>query len=649
MTWEYFKRRLIFILWNGDSKLRFRNLRYLPRWIVLVFDVFLVSVSSIITYNIINLLTHQFYELLSIEWQIVLTVFVYSLSFLLLSTYSGVVRHSTFVDVAKIAIACLISTVVLAGISYLSYFSTGQKIFLVPFLIINVSITFISMLFFRLTVKMAYQSFSKVNRKRKNVLIFEVSDETIALAEAINGSNEDVFDLVGFISSKKKHTRVKILGKPIFRFDDQFYARINPLKVDAVILPAQVGNKAIQEKLIDFCLENTIKILSSPKIEAWEDTSIDLVSNIRQIQIEDLLDRHQIILDDTLIRKSLSGKNILVTGGAGSIGSEIVRQIAAFKPNKLIVFDQAESPLNEISLELIESYPKVDFQFVLGDIRNSKRVAEIFESNRISIVYHAAAYKHVPLIENNPKEAVDVNIMGTINIADLCVEHGVDRFVMISTDKAVNPTNVMGATKRAAELYVQSLKEIHSNRTDFITTRFGNVLGSNGSVIPHFKKLIEKGGPVTVTHKDIIRYFMTITEACQLVLQAGTMGNGGEIFVFDMGKPVKILNLAEKMIRLSGLEPYKDIEIEFTGLRPGEKLYEELLSNDSETLPTHNEKILIAKQKGYTYNYVLDHLNNVIIAGANDDNEMVVSCLKKLIPEFKSNNSIFESLDRQVR
>ncbi len=648
MTWEYFKRRLIFILWNGDSKLRFRNLRYLPRWIVLVFDVFLVSVSSIITYNIINLLTHQFYELLSIEWQIVMTVGVYLLSFIILSTYSGVIRHSTFVDVAKIAVACLLSNIILAGITYSSYFIIGEKIFLVPYLIINASITFISMLFFRLTVKMAYTSFSKVNHERKNVMIFEVNDETIALAEAINISKEDLFNLVGFISPKKKHSRVKILGKPILRFDEQFLKRIRPLKVDAIILPSHISNKSTHEKLIDFCLENSIQVYSAPKIEAWEDHNNDILRDIRQIQIEDLLDRHQIVLDDSLIKKSIAGKNILVTGGAGSIGSEIIRQIATYKPGKIIVLDQAESPLYNFSLELLEKFPGIQFKFILGDIRNPNRIEEVFKFEDISIVYHAAAYKHVPLIEENPKEAVDVNILGTINLADLCSAYKVERFVMISTDKAVNPTNVMGASKRGAELYVQSLMDLPNNETDFITTRFGNVLGSNGSVIPHFKTLIEKGGPVTVTHKDIIRYFMTITEACQLVLQAGTMGNGGEIFVFDMGKPVKILSLAEKMIRLSGFEPYKDIDIQFTGLRPGEKLYEELLSDDSMTLPTHHEKIMIAKQEGLSHSYVLNELNNCIIAAANDQNDAVVSCLKKLIPEYKSNNSVFEYLDEPI-
>ena len=648
MTWEYFKRRLIFILWNGDSKLRFRNLRYLPRWIVLVFDVFLVSVSSIITYNVINILTHQFYQLLSIEWQVCVTVLVYLLSFIVLSTYSGVIRHSTFVDVAKIAVACVLSNIVLAGVSYGSYIFYGEKIFLIPFLIINASITFISMLFFRLTVKMAYISFSKVNQERKNVMIFEVNDETIALAEAINISQEDVFNLVGFISPKKKHTKVKILGKPILRFDDYFLERVSPLKIDAIILPSHISNKTTQESLIDFCLENGIQVFSAPKIEAWEEQSNDILGKIRQVQIEDLLDRHQIVLDDTLIKESIDGKNVLVTGGAGSIGSEIVRQIATYKPKKVIVLDQAESPLYDFSLKIMRTYPNIDFRFVLGDIRNHNRLKEVFKSEEINIVYHAAAYKHVPLIEENPKEAVDVNIMGTINLADLCMKHYVDRFVMISTDKAVNPTNVMGASKRGAELYVQSLIDLPHNQTDFITTRFGNVLGSNGSVIPHFKSLIEKGGPVTVTHKDIIRYFMTITEACQLVLQAGTMGNGGEIFVFDMGKPVKILTLAEKMIKLSGLEPYKDIDIKFTGLRPGEKLFEELLSNDSLTLPTHHEKIMVAKQDRLMHSYVLDQLNNCIIAAANDQNEAVVSCLKKLIPEYKSNNSVFESLDEPI-
>ncbi|MGB5981040.1 MAG: nucleoside-diphosphate sugar epimerase/dehydratase [Nonlabens sp.] len=510
------------------------------------------------------------------------------------------------------------------------------------------SITFISMLFFRLAVKTAYQSFTKASIDRKNVLIFEVNDETIALAEAINISKDDVYNLVAFVSPKKKHTRVKILGKPILKFGADFKASIDPLKIDGVIIPSKPSNNTINSELIDFCLENGIQVLSFPKIEIREGQNSDILKNIRQIQIEDLLERNEIILDDTLISKFIEDKVVLITGGAGSIGSEIVRQVAGYNPSKMIVFDQAESPLYDLSLELLSDFPTSNFEFVLGDVRNSKRLSMLFEDNDISIVYHAAAYKHVPIIEENPKEAVDVNILGTINLADLSVAHKVERFVMVSTDKAVNPTNVMGATKRCAELYVQSLKDLDHNTSQFITTRFGNVLGSNGSVIPHFKKLIQRGGPLTVTHKNIYRYFMTITEACQLVLQAGTMGNGGEIFVFDMGQPMKILTLAEKMIRLSGLEPYKDIDIQITGLRPGEKLFEELLSDDSLTLPTHHDKIMIAKQSCSSHNQVLDQLNNILIAAASSNNEEVVRNIKFLIPEYKSNNSIFESLDNSI-
>ena len=374
--------------------------------------------------------------------------------------------------------------------------------------------------------------------------------------------------------------------------------------------------------------------------------SKDIINNIKTIQIEDLLNRKQIKLDNLEVKKRHFQKTILVTGGAGSIGGEIVKQVALLEPLQIVILDQSETPLYETELEMREMYPHISFKFVLADISNYSRLEPLFEKYNFSMVYHAAAYKHVPLVEDNPHEAVLVNVLGTKNLSLLASKYNVNRFVMVSTDKAVNPTNVMGASKRVAELFVQSLQNVEGNTTKFITTRFGNVLGSNGSVIPHFRKQIEKGGPVTITHPNIVRYFMTIAEACELVLNAGTMGSGGEIYVFDMGDPVKILDLAKRMIKLSGFEPDLDIKIIYTGLRPGEKLYEELLSDNTRTLPTSHEKIMISKDPSMQFSEIDQMTDLVIEFSRKEEKQEIVRILKSIVKEFKSNNSIYESLDK---
>ena len=398
------------------------------------------------------------------------------------------------------------------------------------------------------------------------------------------------------------------------------------------------------EEWVNILLDKDLEILQAPMVEEFSNKKIE--ASIRNLQIEDLLDREPISIQNEEVMKRHFEKAVLVTGGAGSIGSEIVRQVAQFKPSLIVVLDQAETPLHEIQLEMEEKYPSINFRFVLGDISNKHRLEPLFQKYNFSMVYHAAAYKHVPLIENNPHEAILVNIFGTKNLATLSSKYKINRFVMISTDKAVNPTNVMGASKRGAELLVQALQDVPGNTTKFITTRFGNVLGSNGSVIPHFKKQIEKGGPVTITHPDIVRYFMTIPEACELVLQAGTMGKGGEIFVFDMGEPVKIKDLAIKMIKLSGFEPEIDIKLKYTGLRPGEKLYEELLSDGTKNLPTPHEKIMVSMDPHMEFEEIESLANKITKAALRRDKIEVVKLLKKIVPEFISNNSIFEKLDK---
>ncbi|MBS1573591.1 MAG: polysaccharide biosynthesis protein, partial [Bacteroidetes bacterium] len=394
---------------------------------------------------------------------------------------------------------------------------------------------------------------------------------------------------------------------------------------------------------VSFLMELDLKMLKAPSIEKLKNKNIS--NGFQKIQIEDLLNRESISMDKTDVELQLNNKKILVTGGAGSIGSEIVRQVAKYNPALVVVLDQAETPLYSLELEMKQSFPHIDFRFVLADISNKYKMDDVFKKYQFDVVYHAAAYKHVPMIEENPHESIYVNVLGTKLLSSFACQYNVSTFVMVSTDKAVNPTNVMGASKRVAELFVQALQNEDCNGTKFITTRFGNVLGSNGSVIPHFKKQIENGGPVTITHPDIVRYFMTIPEACELVLQAGTMGKGGEIYVFDMGKPVKILDLATRMIKLYGLEPHLDIPIVYTGLRPGEKLYEELLSDITTTIPTINKKILISKDPCRVFSEIDDMTKNIIKAAIRKDKMEVVRHLKYIVPEFVSNNSIYQSLD----
>lgn len=647
MKAKYFRNRVATIFWNGDNSLQFKNLRYLPRWMVIAIDLLIAVCSFYISFLIIDNLDSTFYKVLSVFQQGLFIVLIYLSSFFVFSTYSGLIRHSTFVDVFKIVIACTATLLVLITVNYSYYFLYDQKVFLMPFLIVNTTVTFVALLSFRLLVKRMYALVSNSKQESYNVLIVGVNDDSIALAEALSTSKNQNFNLAGFISFRKDHQRIKILGKPIIKYGSKFYDRIAPMKITGIIIAGAQLSITQKNELVDKALANNLKIFSVPEITQWTDKE-DVTSKIKEIQIEDLLERDAIHLDDSEISNYLKNRIVLITGGAGSIGSEIVRQVSSYQPECILILDQAESPLYDLELELKEKFPDVHYEVILGDVRCRERILNVFKNHDISVVFHAAAYKHVPMIEKNPKEAVAVNIMGTVNLADLSTQFNIDRFVMVSTDKAVNPTNVMGASKRAAEMYVQALQQNDNVSTKFITTRFGNVLGSNGSVIPYFKKQIENGGPVTVTHQDIIRYFMTIPEACQLVLQAGTMGNGGEIFVFDMGKPVRIMDLAERMIKLSGFQPYQDIDIKIIGLRPGEKLYEELLSDNSTTLPTHHKKIMIAKDKPLDYNIVCIHMEDISNAADSENDSFIVSKIKQLVPEFISKNSVFELLDKKV-
>lgn len=646
MTWRYFKRRIKQVLFEGDNRLHVSNIRYLPRWLVMCIDICFVVFSAYASYLLIRSLPFSFYSVISLYGQLGILLGTQILLFLVFRTYAGLIRHSTFVDLLKIALAVASASIILLFVNYACFYILGFKVFNVPSLVIYTVLAFATLWSYRQLVKFLYSHYSSsVHKdKYKRVLILGVSDDSIAVAEAMSLSYGNEFLICGYISNQAKKARMTIGGKPIYGFTEELTLLKQKKGVTGVLIVGTLSQLSDHQREIDQLLELGFKIYHSPTVQEW-DKEESLAQNIKSIQIEDLLDREKIEMSDHYISGYLKGKIVLVTGGAGSIGSEISRQVLDYHPKQLIVLDSAESPLHELRLELSSKFPDAPIHYILGSVRNRPRMESIFKAQDIDVVFHAAAYKHVPLVEENPEEGFLTNIMGTKVAVDLAVQNKVTKFVMVSTDKAVNPTSVMGATKRAAELYVQHKQQEEGCTTSFITTRFGNVLGSNGSVIPRFKDQIKNGGPVTVTHPEIIRYFMTIEEACQLVLQAGIMGNGGEIFVFDMGEPVKIVDLARKMIRLSGFEPNKDIEITFTGLRPGEKLFEELLNDKNHVIPTHHEKIMKAVNKNANEHNILDVISLLETSDSPWKNKEMVLALKKAIPEYKSQNSEFSTLD----
>ncbi len=635
-----------------DSALNLRNLKYLPRWAVFLIDIFLVSASSILTILIIVDLTPNYYTLLEFPIKALIVILINILFFFVFKTYAGIIRYSSNIDALKLILATTSSFITLVIINYITFFVIGQKIYLVGGLLINLWISFSLLFLFRLGVKQVYEFYKIVMRgdEIKRAVIIGADENAISIAGALNIEHPRRFKIVGFLTKTKHNTSIRILDKPVVKYKTTIHNQLKILNATAVILTEQNFTSEEKFALVEDCLENDIQVFNAPLISNWEEDDKPISQKIKTLQIEDLLDREPIVLDRENKTAQLTGKTILVTGGAGSIGSEIVRQVAQYNPKKLIILDQAETPLHNLQLEVEAKFPGLKCRFIICDVGNQKRLELMFKNHSIDVVYHAAAYKHVPLMESNPHEAISVNIRGTKNLADLAVKYDVGHFVMVSTDKAVNPSNVMGASKRAAEMYVQALyhdqAKFDKKETKFITTRFGNVLGSNGSVVPLFRKQIEKGGPVTITHPDIIRYFMTIPEACQLVLEAGTMGKGGEIFVFDMGEPVKIMDLAIKMIKLAGYTPNKNIKVKITGLRPGEKLYEELLNDECKTLPTHHKKIMIGIDKIQDYEFINLKIEKIIKSSEKLKNDKVVAKLKELIPEFISNNSSYQSLDK---
>lgn len=633
----------------------FKSIGYLPRWYVFLIDIFIVTTIYISSFFIFN--NEELYYLTpSNLWvSVVILIILNGFFFWLFRVYSGIIRHSSFADAQKILLSQLSVFIVFIA-TYILFFSyKHEELFSIVGIIFNSVMSFAGLFFLRLIVKQIYDyyihNFSSPNLTK--VLIYGSDSNAISIANALMSESPKRFKVVGFVDKNysKTFTSKRLLNLPIYNLTKRISVLMRYKNSKALIIADKSLSNMERLELVDQCLEYDLKVFTVPIVKNWEDEK-EISKSIKSFQIEDLLDRKPILLDKTAISTQIKNKTILVSGAAGSIGSEIVRQAVTFNPKKIILVDQAESPLHEVRLEIEKMNLSFEIICLIADVRNKDCMTNIFSTYRPKVVYHAAAYKHVPLMEENPSQAIMVNVMGTMNLADLSYQYGVDKFVMVSTDKAVNPSNVMGASKRIAEKYVQSLHRYVQNSQDlydtkYITTRFGNVLGSNGSVVPLFRRQIAAGGPITITHPEVIRYFMTIPEACQLVLEAGAMGKGGEIYIFDMGKPVKIIDLARKMIKLAGFTPNKDIFIETIGLRPGEKLYEELLNNTSETLPTHNEKITIAQDVIEDFSKISEMVEDLISISGNFVPSDIVAKMKVIVPEYKSLNSEFESLDKK--
>lgn len=631
---------------------KFKNLGYLPRWIIFFIDVFIVAFACFVKYIVITSLSVNFYKTMDVITQNLFIVLVTAFFFLFFRTYSGIIRHSTFIDGIKLLVATTTSYFVLMVINYSYQFLFNTKLFLSTGLFITYLISFLMLFLFRIVIKTIFETYLQVDGSAKltKAVIYGADANAISVANALRTENPARFNVVAFVDNfKKTGTAKSILNLPIINRTRNIHVILRSVKAEVLIITEKSLTKDETISIVNECLEYNFKVFTVPLITDWEDQK-QISNQLQNFAIEDLLYRDAIVLDNQNISSQIQDKTILISGAAGSIGSEIVRQVLNYNPHKIIILDQAETPLHSLNLEIASYSDKIKIKTVLADVKDYAALENVFKRYTPHFVYHAAAYKHVPLMEENPSQAIFTNVMGTKNLADLSKKYAVKKFVFISTDKAVNPSSVMGASKRIAEKYVQSLnfhllKNNTGTPTKFITTRFGNVLGSNGSVVPLFTKQIQEGGPITITHPDIIRYFMTIPEACQLVLEAGAMGSGGEIFIFDMGDPVKIIDLAKKMIRLAGFIPDKDIKIKITGLRPGEKLFEELLNSNSKTLPTHNTKIMISHDRFVSFETINEAVEELITTTKSQSNEEVVIKMKNIVPEFKSRNSVFEALD----
>ncbi|WP_369769817.1 polysaccharide biosynthesis protein [Flavobacterium sp. WC2416] len=627
------------------------NLSYLPRWIIVMMDVVVLMIAFFFTYLIFRgtgldyIITPHSVVFIAVLFGV--NVFF----FWLFRTYSGIIRHSSYIDAVKLLFSQMAVLIVFLVLNFAFEMLIGKKAFLNTALFINMVLSFCGLFLYRVIVKQTFEHyFSETSDiKLSRTIIYGTDANAISVAKALKLETPARFKIVGFVDKNNQNSSKRMLDLPIFIQKKKLPILMRSIGAEGVVIADKSLSKEERMVIVDQCLEFNYRVYMVPLITDWENQK-EISQKVKNLQIEDLLERKPIVLDSKSISKQLKDKTILITGAAGSIGSEIVRQVLLFNPQTVLVLDQAETPLHHLYLEMNDNEFKSKIITIVADVRNKESMNNVFQQYSPQVVFHAAAYKHVPLMEENPSQAILTNIVGTKNLADLACEYQVKKFVMVSTDKAVNPSNVMGASKRIAEKYVQSLqlksqKENKLKATKFITTRFGNVLGSNGSVVPLFTKQIASGGPVTITHPDIIRYFMTIPEACQLVLEAGAMGNGGEIYIFDMGKPVKIIDLAKKMIKLAGFIPDKDIMIKVVGLRPGEKLYEELLNDTSKTIPTYHNKIMIAEEIQDEYETLHTDIEELIQIANFFDNEAMVSKMKEIVPEFKSMNSSYEVLD----
>jgi FlaA1/EpsC-like NDP-sugar epimerase len=644
------------------------KMNIVPRWIIFFLDIFFCTISLISAHLISNN-----FEIGNISYtykkEILLTFLIINcIIFGILKTYSGIVRYTSGQDSVRILFSVLLSNLTFYVICNSSLLSEVVLNRIVQVIIINVLFSFVLLITYRLLVKYLFTYINNLKLNQKRVIIYGANETAITTKRILDQQGTGLsMNIVAFIDEDDRMRGKKVDNIRIYPLAD-IEKLISSERINELIIAKTDIDINIRNTIVDICLAYNVRVLNIPPIANWIGGHLN-PSQLQNIKIEDVLEREPIQINNLLIEHQIRRKSILVTGAAGSIGSELVRQLIKYEPAVIILNDIAETALHELQLELQDNGHNVNsFIPFIGDVRNIDRMTLLFETYRPDYVYHAAAYKHVPMMENNPCEAINTNVLGTKIVADMAMKYGVDKFVMISTDKAVNPTNVMGASKRIAEMYVQSLIDFHTNdhvlinnsmsiisdktkgkgRTKYITTRFGNVLGSNGSVIPRFKAQIQKGGPITVTHPEITRYFMTIPEACRLVLEAGSMGSGGEIYLFDMGKSVKIVDLAKKMIRLSGFVVDQDIKITFTGLRPGEKLYEELLNDSENTIPTHHEKIMIAKVRKQSYMQINKHIKELATLSCSFNDHLVVRKMKEIVPEYKSNNSIFEEFDVEI-
>ena len=627
------------------------NKQSLPYWCILLIDCLIVFFSGVLTYWLYNRVLYLFYHRIDIFYTILMYVFISIISARIFSTYSGVVRYSSFVDLLKVAYANTVSMVIAIIASQIfEHIGIAELCALsLPETIVTFFIATLLMWGLRIVVKTLHDVTHSESQPLTRVLIYGAMTGGIGLAKNIRTQKPTKYELCGFISHDRRAKHMTLLGEKVYNVDDDITDIIQRERIQAVLVsPLRLDDFRKDTKIQDELIHSGVKILFAQQVKEANVKDGELTDEdfawmqLKEVSVEDLLPRQEIKVDMDSVGAMLAEKRVLITGSAGSIGSEMVRQIAVYKPAKMMLIDQAETPQHDVMLMMKKDYPEIDAEIVVTSISRATRMEEIFSSFKPDYVFHAAAYKHVPMMEPNPSEAVMNNIYGTKVIADLSVKYSVKKFVMVSTDKAVNPTNVMGCSKRICEIYVQSLNNTQ-DKCQFVTTRFGNVLGSNGSVIPLFREQIKNGGPVTVTDERIVRFFMLIPEACKLVLEAGTKGNGGEIFVFDMGKPVKIIDLAKKMIALSGA---KNVEIKITGLRDGEKLYEEVLNELEGTKPSFHEKIRIAEVRQYEYSSVSKDVDELISISKQYDNMKTVAKMKEIVPEYKSNHSVYEQLDK---